>query len=216
MFSVRCLQFVFERLYIHGKKTLRLLQNWWKQDSMNNVLLPTLFTVVNNIEQYCYTRFRLNNIVQHCWQVATTWAAKHCSILLSSGLGVFCRVEAVKREPQTLNSQNWPSFPKFQAKMLGWTSWPISSNWIFMYKLICYIVSVKVQFFCLPIGQNRVTCRSTKRHVQQPVRNQTFIDRSIIKWVQYACVSTMKFQSSFLKLFTKHLRRSIYPLLVSN
>jgi hypothetical protein len=82
--------------------------------------------------------------------------------------------------------------------------------------LYCYIVSVKVQFFCLPIGQNRVTCRSTKRHVRQPVRNQTFIDRSIIKWVQYACVSTMKFQSSFLKLFTKHLRRSIYPVLVSN
>jgi hypothetical protein len=30
---------------------------------LNNVLLPTLFTVVNNIEQYCYTRARLNNIV---------------------------------------------------------------------------------------------------------------------------------------------------------
>jgi hypothetical protein len=29
----------------------------------------------------------------------------------------------------------------------------------------CYIVSVKVQFFCLPIGQNRITCRSTKRRV---------------------------------------------------
>jgi hypothetical protein len=59
---------------------------------LNNVLLPKLFTVVNNIEQYCYTRFRLNNTVQYCWQVWTTWAAKHCSILLSSGLGVFCRV----------------------------------------------------------------------------------------------------------------------------
>jgi hypothetical protein len=34
--------------------------------------------------------------------------------------------------------------------------------------------------------------------------------------VQYACVSTMKFQSSFFKLFIKHLRRSIYPVLVSN
>ena len=29
----------------------------------------------------------------------------------------------------------------------------------------CYIVSVKVQFFCLPIGQNRITSRSKKRHV---------------------------------------------------
>jgi hypothetical protein len=79
------------------------------------------------------------------------------------------------------------------------------------YNKYCYIVSVKVQFLCLPIGQNRVTCRSTKRHVRQPVRNETFIDRSIIKWVQYACVSTMKFQSSIFKLqFTKYLRRSIY------
>jgi hypothetical protein len=60
---------------------------------LNNVLLPTLFIAVNNIEQYCYTRFRLNNIVQHCWQVWTTWAAKHCSVLLSNGLGVFCRVD---------------------------------------------------------------------------------------------------------------------------
>ena len=33
---------------------------------LNNVLLPTLFIAVNNIEQYCYTRFRLNNIVQYC------------------------------------------------------------------------------------------------------------------------------------------------------
>jgi hypothetical protein len=58
---------------------------------LNNVLLPTLFIAVNNIE-YCYTQFRLNNIVQYCWQVWTTWAAKHCSVLLSNGLGVFCRV----------------------------------------------------------------------------------------------------------------------------
>jgi hypothetical protein len=29
-------------------------------------LLPTLFIAVNNIEQYCYTRFKLNNIVQYC------------------------------------------------------------------------------------------------------------------------------------------------------
>ena len=33
---------------------------------LNSALLPTLFTVVNNIEQYCHTRFRLNNIVQYC------------------------------------------------------------------------------------------------------------------------------------------------------
>jgi hypothetical protein len=60
---------------------------------LDNVLLPTLFIAVNNIEQYCYTRFRLDNIVQYCWQVWTMWAAKHCSVLLSNGLGVFCRVD---------------------------------------------------------------------------------------------------------------------------
>jgi hypothetical protein len=73
----------------------------------------------------------------------------------------------------------------------------------------CYIVSVKVQFFYLPIGHNRVTCRSTERHVRQLVHNETFIDWSIIEWVQYACISTMKFQSSFFKLFIEHLRRSL-------
>jgi hypothetical protein len=44
-----------------------LLQYWWKQDW-------TMFccphcSVVNNIEQNCYILFRLNNIVQYCWQV---------------------------------------------------------------------------------------------------------------------------------------------------
>jgi hypothetical protein len=49
------------------------------------------------------------------------------------------------------------------------------------------------------------------------IYNETFIDRSIIKWVQCACVSTMKLESSFnLFYFIKHLRRSIYPVLVSN
>ena len=33
---------------------------------LNNVLLPTLPTVVNNIIQYCYIGFRLNNIIQYC------------------------------------------------------------------------------------------------------------------------------------------------------
>jgi hypothetical protein len=59
---------------------------------LNNVVRPTLFTIVNNIEQYCYTRFRLNNIVQYCWQVWTMWAAQHCSILLNSRLIIFTRV----------------------------------------------------------------------------------------------------------------------------
>jgi hypothetical protein len=38
---------------------------------LNNVLLPTLFLAVNNIEQYCYTRFSstaLFNIVDKCEQ----------------------------------------------------------------------------------------------------------------------------------------------------
>ena len=46
-----------------------------------------------------------------------------------------------------------------------------------------YVVSAKVQFPCLTIGQNRITCWSTKRHVHcmlwgQPVNNETIIDRS--------------------------------------
>jgi hypothetical protein len=74
---------------------------------LNNVFLPTLFIVVNNIEQYCYTRFRLNNIVQYCWQVWTTWAAKHCLSLFSTTLlqaGVFC---CVAGENPRLSAERW-------------------------------------------------------------------------------------------------------------
>jgi hypothetical protein len=49
--------------------------------------------------------------------------------------------------------------------------------------------------------QNLCSLRALRR--RQPVHNEIFIGRSIIKWVQYACVSTMKFQSSFFKLFIK-------------
>jgi hypothetical protein len=63
---------------------------------LNNVLLPTLFTVVNSIGQYCYTQFRLNNIVQYCSILLTSVnnvAGTHCSILLNSGLSAFSCVE---------------------------------------------------------------------------------------------------------------------------
>jgi hypothetical protein len=53
---------------------------------LNNVLLPTLFTLVNDIEQCCWAWIGCNNIVQYCWQLWTMWAAKHCSILFSSVL----------------------------------------------------------------------------------------------------------------------------------
>jgi hypothetical protein len=66
----------------------------------------------------------------------------------------------------------------------------------------------------LPVHKTPCSLRALPR--RQTVHNETFIDRSIIKWVQYACVLTMKFQSSFFKLFIKHLRRSVYPVLVSN
>jgi hypothetical protein len=72
---------------------------------LNNVVLLTLFTVVNNIEQYCYTRFRLNNIVQYCWQLWTTWAAKHCSVLLST-----CTHVKTLRLMQYWWKQDWTMF----------------------------------------------------------------------------------------------------------
>jgi hypothetical protein len=68
-------------LHIHGKKRRARCST-----GLNNVLLPTLFTLVNNIEQYCWAWIECNNIVQYCWQLWTMWAAKHCSILFSSVL----------------------------------------------------------------------------------------------------------------------------------
>jgi hypothetical protein len=41
----------------------------------------------------------------------------------------------------------------------------IKYSFILINIIYCYIVSVKVQFFCFPIGQKRIMCRSAKRYV---------------------------------------------------
>jgi hypothetical protein len=79
-------------------RPITLMQCCWKQD-WTMFCCPHCSYLSGNIEQYCYTRFRLKNIVQYCWQLWTTWAAKHCSVLLSNGLGVFCRVHRVGTIP---------------------------------------------------------------------------------------------------------------------
>jgi hypothetical protein len=68
-------------LMLHGKKRRARCST-----GLNNVLLPTLFIAVNNIEQCCWAWIGCNNIVQCCWQLWTMWAAKHCSIRFSSVL----------------------------------------------------------------------------------------------------------------------------------
>ena len=57
---------------------------------------------------------------------------------------------------------------------------------------ICYIVNVKVQFFCTAIGLKRITCRSTKRGLhsialatRQSGHNKTFIDGSTRESISY-------------------------------
>jgi hypothetical protein len=110
---------------------------------LNSALLPTLFTVANNIEQCCYTRFMLNNIVQYCWQVWTTWAAKHCSILLSSGLGVFCRVY-----------NKMISHHSF-TRVITWT------NWSGVKKNPVVLAPDRPYFFCRPYYFFNVIDRAT-------------------------------------------------------
>jgi hypothetical protein len=56
---------------VHGKKRRARCST-----GLNNVLLPTLFTFVNNTEQYCWAWIGCNNIVQYCWQLWTMWASK--------------------------------------------------------------------------------------------------------------------------------------------
>ena len=68
--------YLYHLLSLHGKKRRARCST-----GLNNVLLPTLFTLVNNIEHYCWAWIGCNNIVQCCWQPGTMWAAKHCSIL---------------------------------------------------------------------------------------------------------------------------------------
>ena len=52
--------------------------------ALNNTSLPTLLQAANNIEQYWYAWFRLNNVAQHRQQQRTTLSAKYCSALLPS------------------------------------------------------------------------------------------------------------------------------------
>jgi hypothetical protein len=75
------LQGIFLHAVLHSKKCWTCCST-----GLNNVLLPMLFTLVNNIEQCCWAWIGCNNIVQYCWQLWTMWVAKHCSILFSSVL----------------------------------------------------------------------------------------------------------------------------------
>jgi hypothetical protein len=87
---------------------------------------------------------------------------------------------------------------------------------------LCFLVSVKVQFFCLPIGQNRITCRCTKRHVHCVLCRGG--NRSTMKhlltgqWYNGLSALARQPWSSkvhLLNFFIKNLRRSIYLVLVS-
>ena len=62
--------------HLHGKKRRARCST-----GLNNVFLPTLFTLVNNIEQYCWAWIGCNNIVQYCWQLQYLFI---CSGLASS------------------------------------------------------------------------------------------------------------------------------------
>ena len=68
-----------EHGWLYGK-------NLWAHSwtGFNNVVLPTLLTVVINTEQYSWNWIGYNNIVQCWWQLWTMWAAQHCSILFIS------------------------------------------------------------------------------------------------------------------------------------
>jgi hypothetical protein len=58
-------------------------------------LLPTLFTLVNNIEQYCWAWIGYNNIVQHCWQQWTMFNP------------VFISIVSIVRWPRRVTSEFW-------------------------------------------------------------------------------------------------------------
>jgi hypothetical protein len=91
--------------YVHSKKRRVRCST-----GLNNVLLPTLFTLVNNIEQYCWVWIGCNNIVQYCWQLWTMWATKHCSILFSSVLH-----QPGRFLPCSIFPQGWQTKYKFKT-----------------------------------------------------------------------------------------------------
>ena len=86
--------FLVHRL-LHGKKRrARCLTG------LNNVLLPTLFTLVNNIEQYCIVEHEsgvtiLFNIVGNCEQCGQQSIVQSCFPQYCNNLSVFTRVVTV-------------------------------------------------------------------------------------------------------------------------
>ena len=68
IFCFRCL--VVLVCFIHSKK--RTTCSGLMKTALNNLLLPTLFKVVNNIVQHCYTRLQANSGSSTCSVLLTT------------------------------------------------------------------------------------------------------------------------------------------------
>ncbi len=57
---------LYVNILLYVEETRILKHYTVKNEQLNNILLPTLFAVVKNNVQHCYTRLRLNNIVSYC------------------------------------------------------------------------------------------------------------------------------------------------------
>ena len=88
-----------ELLLVHSIQQKRTTCSGRMKTGLNNVLLPTLFNVVNNIVQHCYTWLQdnsgstlLNNIVDHieqCWQQNII---QDCFHQAKTGCSFFCLI----------------------------------------------------------------------------------------------------------------------------
>ena len=67
-------------------------QFWHDETALNNILLPTLFKVVNNIVRQCYTSLQANSGSTTCSLLVTTLNNVRSKTLFS---GVFIRPEQV-------------------------------------------------------------------------------------------------------------------------
>jgi hypothetical protein len=90
-------------ILLHGKKRRARCST-----GLNNVLLPTLFTLVDNIEQCCWAWIGCNNIVQHCWQCGQQSIVQSCFHQYCNNLSVFCRVKKLDDIIPSPSRYHWP------------------------------------------------------------------------------------------------------------
>ena len=120
--------------------------------------------------------------IQYCWQLWTTWAAKHCSILLNSGLSVFTCVANYNRLEQIAIFMCWQFVKKVAPKC------QLPSIW-----LACFVLVANQALFksCFQIIWTFEFCSWRFNTVSVHKNCNLFTSVAISRWILQYCVTIL-------------------------